>query len=790
MLSASGVSADNDRRRHDRDDDRPFHRDDDRPFHRDDDRPFHRDDDRPFEYTERRSPCDDYDKFKQPFFGVLHLHTGRSFDAALRFVRGTPRQAYKFAKGEGKIITPNQFGIQRHETWIDRPLDFLGITDHSEYFGEMGLCSAPAESESAGRQSLECALLGGYLSRARVLPIPAFARELAAFGFSIIQTPGMSSATHNVRTPVCNANPKACAAAELTVWHEMQRAAKRAYDKTSACRFTSFVAYENTAMPSAVTHHKNVIFRNDDVIRRPITAIDIARRPNPDPLHQTVSPSWIGNVDSAKLWRDLKDQCNSARGRCEALIIPHNTNLSTPVGLTETVMGDPPGEPLPDGSASEEQIANAHLMAEMQPLIEIYQDKGASECRNDPRFRAAVYPDFANTPWLAQTGLAEEDANNPGEPDEYCSFELLDAPGGAAAAGLAAGSAPFPSEFADRAYVRNILKDGLAMTEKYGINPFKLGIGASQDEHNARPGFTPEDASFDGHSGIDDVFPTRASSTIQNSSGGLWVAWAEENSRDSIFTALKNKETYATSGTRPKVRFFGGWDYSINACEQNFAKSGYRDGVPMGGTLPERTMDVAPRFIAAAWMDEGSPSTPGTGLQRIQIIKGWLDSAGATHEAVFDVAVTDGDQGDAFSQSCEVAAGSEHLCAVWEDPLFDPEQEAFYYVRVLENPVCRYSTHICLNAGVDPFDDENCKDQLALLPDPGNGDYSGLLPACEEDHTSEACRAEMALIRGPNRGNHALCCASDRTGTAPLVERKIQERAWTSPIWYSALSGG
>lgn len=718
----------------------------------------------PFDYTERRTPCADYDKYKQPFFGILHQHTGRSFDASLRFVRSSPDDAYRFARKVGTIITPDQYGFQTRETVNPRPLDFLAITDHSEFFGEMGICqptagdTGPSTSNAKGRQSFECSLLNGFLQGPRNVPAPQLDQAGSDDGFTLFSLGTINAANYAMQLPMCYSNLKQCRAAELRVWDEMQEAAERNYDRSSACQFTTFVGYENTAMPLGVTHHKNVIFRNDDVMDRPISAIDISTIPNPDPRHQVKPPSMLGNEDAVKLWTGLEEGCNDKKGRCEALTIPHNPNIGSELPATgaQAQMSVP-------GNTPEERIRNAQLMSRMQPLVEIFQVKGASECRYDPRFKST----YAAEPWRAQTGLNPQDIGQPGEPDEACDFEILDSPGGAAAAGLAATGVVAPDLFKNSAYMRNIFKEGLVLQGELGVNPFKLGVGSSTDDHNARPGFTVEDGSFNGHTGVGDAFPTRSASTIQNNSGGLWVAWAEENSRDSIFTALKNKETYGTSGTRTKVRFFGGWDFDDDACGQDFVEQGYELGVPMGGTLGARTDETAaPKFIAAAWKDD----FVNTDLQRIQIIKGWLDAEGETHEAVFDVAVTDVPQSNPGTVCAGMGGpgtGSEHLCTVWQDPQFDPSQRAFYYVRVLEEPVCRYSTWICQEAGVDPFAPD-CKEQLAQLGAGPTHNYK--------------------------RENHAKCCATvtdtpDDPNASPFVQHTVQERAWTSPIWYDATSG-
>jgi len=252
--------------------------------------------------------------------------------------------------------------------------------------------------------------------------------------------------------------------------------------------------------------------------------------------------------------------------------------------------------------------------------------------------------------------------------------------------------------------------------------------------------------------GIEDAIPVQSATNIQNGSGGVAVAWAEENSRDAIFEALKRKETYGTSGTRPIVRFFGGWDFVPADCGTNFVAKGYRQGVPMGGDLPSPgfTPNRVPTFIAAAWMDDYI----GTPLQQVQIVKGWVDENGKTQEQVFTVAGQAKSSATVDQQCQRVGDGYASLCAVWKDPTFDPKQPAFYYVRVLENPVCRYSTLVCQKTyGINPLEPlEVCRDQLV--------------------NASPQVQAEAAM-----------CCSDETTDT--IVQPIIQERAWTSPIWYA-----
>lgn len=673
-----------------------------------------------FQRTETREPCKNYDALRQPFFGETHLHTGLSFDASIRFVPTTPKDAYRFAQG-GRVrgVGPNGFRTRIYQQ--DRPLDFAAVTDHSEQFGEMGVCTDI--TKPAGYFSYECQLLRGFWWQPGIFP-GAVQRNLANSFFNLAALPNNGPSSLNTHMPVCVNGEADCVASEQRVWDEMQQAAEDAYDRSSECTFTSFVAYEMTSTPSGVNWHRNVIFRNDRVVPRPITAIDLAQQPNTDP--NNVPPRQIvrGGPDIQKLWQGLRANCLDAGNGCDVLTIPHNSNLSggLPGGQgAQQIIPPMFFDPTNEAFAQERQF--------FEPLVEIYQDKGSSECRWDPRFQTGV-----NTT------------------DENCDFELLDSQGVLAAAGATSGGgASAPSTYNERMYVRNILKDGLLLGEQLGTNPFKLGVIAATDSHNGNPGFNVEDERFKGHLGIEDAIPVQSATNIQNGSGGVAVAWAEENSRDAIFEALKRKETYGTSGTRPTVRFFGGWDFTPADCQTNFVPKGYAQGVPMGGDLPPRPQKPrrAPTFIAAAWMDDYI----GTPLQQVQIVKGWVEGR-TTKEQVYTVAGNPNNHATVDEQCNRVGEGAGALCAVWQDPDFNPRQSAFYYVRVLENPVCRYSTLVCQkDYGINPLKSpENCQKQLA----------------------NASAQVQAAA---------AMCCSNQTTN--PIVQPVIQERAWTSPIWYT-----
>jgi hypothetical protein len=744
--------------------------------------------DPPFEVTETRNRprCDHYEENRQPLFGTTHLHTGLSFDASIRFVdfeNNNPRRAYQFAKstpGRRHIQLPDPQGRQLGPAdplrfpEIDQPLDWGAVTDHSEHFGEMGFCK-DLMGDVPERLSMECRMINGFFYQPGRAPNPGLGRNVASNAFTNLTLTSLGAVSDNTHLPVCENNPALCARSELKVWEEVQRAAEDEYDRSSDCRFTTFIAYENTSTPLLNNWHRNVIFRNDRVVKRPVNAIDMAVQVNEDPtvVPITTLPAAATKSDESRIWpapadrifehplpqpfwNKLEKDCTFGENvtdglgsHCEFITIPHNSNLGGGDGV------------VPPMFLSPYNTDDARRHAEMEPLVEIYQDKGSSECRYDPRF-------------LAGTNTL----------DEFCAFEILDGKTLGAASGVGSGSdggASAPDTFGDRAYVRNVWKDGIeyaASGEFEGVNPFKMGVVAASDSHTGVMGWHPEDENWPGHLGIDDAYPVERASTIQNSSGGHSVVWAEENSRDSIFEALRRKETYGTSGTRIIVRFFGGWSFADDAWQQDFVEIGYRDGVPMGGDLPPRAAgDGAPRFIVAAWRDDFVK----TNLQQIQIIKGWVSKEldPSTNEWVYSenerVYGVKGDPGHPLNaqaaidpETCKAdpALGYERLAGVWEDPDFDPEEHAFYYVRVLEEPVCRYSTLWCRERiGVDPLDNEQCVADLAAM-------QAGKVGETKEEIAAAKLKA-----------SHGAMCCSDQT-TDPFVQPVIQERAWTSPIWY------
>jgi hypothetical protein len=315
----------------------------------------------------------------------------------------------------------------------------------------------------------------------------------------------------------------------------------------------------------------------------------------------------------------------------------------------------------------------------------------------------------------------------------------------------------------------------MKLEESLGTNPFQYGITAATDTHISAPGFVAED-DFKGHGGAGQpnrfLPPPQGFPDIEYlSPGGLTAVWAEENAREAIFSAIRRKETFGTSGPRIVVRMFGGWDYPSELCSaEDLADQGYAGGVPMGDTLDPQPGSSAPIFVVSAKQD-----AMGVPLQRIQIVKGWLE--GDDYQVQVYEAAGDPENGASVDlNTCTPqGAGFGDLCGVWQDPDFGPNQRAYYYARVIENPTCRWTTYQCTGADYDcaDWDVEAC-DELKS---------SGL-----SSYTCDCCDPSAGL-------NVAWCdsidCAdpsslppADARCCVPRVEPAIQERAWTSPIWY------
>jgi hypothetical protein len=622
----------------------------------------------PWPRTETREPCSEVTKLRRPFFGDLHVHTRYSADAYIFGTRVGPRDVYAFARG-AEIPVSDDAEAQTRTARIDRPLDFAAVTDHAEFYGEVSLCVTPS-SLVYDRQL--CQLL-----RQTEDPANRFGVIINWLFLAGIPDPPTSHA-------FCALPGVDCDGAAVSVWQDIQAAAEEAYDRTAACTFTTFNGYEHTPSPVGRHLHRNVIFRNERV---PAVALS----------HLETFP---GGTPQG-LWSAIETQCLGDESGCDALIIPHNSNLSGGMQLVDPADG-----------------AEASRRKRLEPLIEIHQVKGNSECRFDR---------------LAGAGAGTE--------DELCTFEQ----------DPEAHQGPFDDPppidlYPQRNMVRNALKDGLRLEATLGANPFQMGFVGSTDTHNGNAGDVDEDDWVGAQGNEDSSAARKIGDTMRTNPGGLAVVWAEENSRDALFEGLRRRETYATSGTRPVVRFFAGDLSGVRCGRADFVRRAYETGAPMGGELGPVRGTRSPRFAVWAVKDPGTDGRPGTDLQRVQIVKGWLDADGTTHERVIDVA--GGENGASVDPAtcAPTGSGEAELCTIWEDPTFVPGERAFYYVRVLENPICRWSTRVCRLAGVD-----------SLAAD---------------------CAAQ-AVAAGPE---FAACCLGGATDA--FMEPIVQERAWTSPIWY------
>jgi len=437
---------------------------------------------------------------------------------------------------------------------------------------------------------------------------------------------------------------EACIQAENSTWAMITAAADR-YNQPG--EFTAFAAYEySPVLPEAGKVHRNVIFRNSQVPEHAFSAYDA--------------------ITVLDLWRSLENECQAP---CEALTIPHNMNKMWGVAYSGlTIDGDP------------YTADDWALRGRSEPIAEMFQIKGASEC-----------------------------AIGAGAVDEECNFEqaipICEEGETLACAGT-------------HSFAREGLKKGLTLQAELGFNPLRFGFVAATDTHNGNPG-DAEEWDFRGASGLFNSPAKRRlsapkgsfKSSIERNPGGLAVIWAEENTRDTLFDAMKRRETYSTSGTRIQLRLFAGpdlpTDLTGNSESIEFA---YESGTTMGGIVPDTATNL--RIFVSAMRDPFSAP-----LQRIQLVKGWIEN-GETREKVIDIACSDGATPDSTGKCPDNGArvdladcayseetGAAQLSVVWEDPAFNPDEAAFYYARVLENPTCRWSTWDALRTGREPRDD-------------------------------------------------------------------------------------
>ena len=609
-------------------------------------------------------------KDRNPYYGDLHVHTKYSFDAYVFGVTASPDDAYRYAKG---AAVKHPLG---YEMKLREPLDFYAVTDHGFY---MGMIQAYADTstdisqndfaepfhnlnrldnltvESAGeRSNIFSSVLGATI----IKPYPDWHPNLLKAYFSRNTQGALRSFDYDIHK---------------SAWADVARSANEHNDPGN---FTTFIGYEFTTSTDIEggNLHRNVIFESSKASIRPWTRIDSI---NPEDL-------WT--------WQDrLREK------GVDTISMPHNSNGSNGQMFEMESF---------KGNALDVEYAEKRMRNE--PLVEITQVKGTSETH------PLLSPD-----------------------DEWADFEIMD---------VRVGSRPPTYSKPSGSYVREAYLNGLTLEFTKQGNPYKFGLIGSSDTHVVASSL--DESNYWSKVGLLDGDPENRGSVplkeenvarleeymrafnqpistvtleqgeyantgfTQWGASGLAAAWAEENTRESLFAAFRRKETFATTGPRISVRFFGGYNLSsIDLNSESLVSEAYSNGVTMGADLLNND-DQIPEFIVWALRDMNSAL-----LQRVQIIKGWIDmNSGRPKEKVFDVACSDGLEPDPITNRCPdngarvnindcsitSNVGSSELKTVWKDPEFKVDDKAFYYVRVLENPTCRWSTWDAIKSGFKP----------------------------------------------------------------------------------------
>ena len=439
-----------------------------------------------------------------------------------------------------------------------------------------------------------------------------------------------------------------------SVW---QRTIDAAEDFNDPGDFTAFIGYEWTSLIRGNNMHRVVIYRDD------------GNKASQMVPYTTYPPH--GSPDPRDLWRWLTTYEETTGG--DVLALAHNGNLSNGIMF--------PLEAQWNGVTLDEEYVTQR--AKWEPMYEVTQIKGDGEAH----------------PFLSPE-------------DEFADYETWDI------GNLDTTPAVKTNDMLAAEYAREALKRGLAIEARLGTNPYKFGMVGSTDSHTSLA-TAQEDNFFGKHSGAEPKPERMGHPFLSNEKGtimgwgqvssGLAAVWAMENTRESLFGAMERKEVYGTTGSRMAVRFFGGWDFTAaDLSSRSPAFAGYEKGVPMGGDLPARSGSQAPAFMVYALRDP-----IGGNLDRIQIVKGWLDADGTTHEKVYDV-IWSGDRRpgpdgklppvgntvDAETANFTNTIGASELGTVWTDPDFDAAKRAFYYARVIEIPTPRWSTYEAFRFGI------------------------------------------------------------------------------------------
>ncbi|MEE8154605.1 MAG: DUF3604 domain-containing protein, partial [Phycisphaerales bacterium] len=529
-----------------------------------------------------------------------------------------------FARGEEVVSSTGQ------RVKLSRPLDFMVVADHSDYMGF-------APDFFAGTPNILAVPKGRrWYDMVQAGKVPEAFSELLQDYSNGTMPEGLR---YEPGTP-----------AFRSTWQRIIKAAEAANDPG---RFTAFIGYEWTSMPTGNNLHRNVIFRDGG-----------ARAGQVEP-YTTEKP--LGSDNPRDLWKWMAAYERKTGG--DVLAIAHNGNLSN--GTMFPIIE--PGT----GKEIDQEYAEERLRWER--LYEATQTKGDSEAH----------------PFLSPN-------------DEFADFGTWDK------ANLDL-SALKKQEMLEFEYARSALKNGLKMEAKLGVNPYKFGLIGSTDAHTALTAV--EEDSFMGKAVGGEPSEERWNHLFlkhpktgleirywETEAGGYAAVWATENTREAIFDAMERRETYATTGPRMGVRFFGGWDFAAEDANNRMpARVGYTKGVPMGGDLAHAPEGKSPTFLVAALKDP-----IGANLDRIQIIKGWLEASGSLHEMVYDVVWGDahkrkrgadgkipkvGNTVDLPNATWTNTIGDTELITVWKDPDFDPSLRAFYYARVIEIPTPRWTAY-------------------------------------------------------------------------------------------------
>ncbi len=561
------------------------------------------------------SPYVDQHLPQRVFFGDTHFHSSLSVDSGMIGNRIDLEDALRFSRGEEITTSTGQ------RAQLNRPLDFLVLSDHAEYLGLADLIAngdPTLLATDVGKLWYAAVQAGGDAAWAEVIKLME----------------DFASGTPRFRD----------AKLERSVWDKVVDIASE-YNQPGA--FTTLNGYEWSSTTGGNNLHRVVVFRD-----------------GPDRVKQIIPFSAFDSQDPEGLWGFMAGYEKKTGGT--VLAIPHNGNVSNGVMYAETV----------NGKAMTRDYAERR--ARWEPLMEVTQMKGDGESH----------------PFLSPD-------------DEFANFETWDF-------GNAYGISK-ENKMLQYEYARSALKTGIRLEDKLGVNPYKAGMIGSSDTHTSMS-TTREDNFFGKLPHLEpsakrneEVFlrnprdNSPAAYAWQMGASGVIGAWARENTRESIFDAMARKEVYATSGSRITVRVFAGWDFSADeVLRPDFADQGYARGVPMGGDLKDAPSGKAPTFMIRALRDPDNAN-----LDRIQIIKGWVDRKGKSQERIYDVAVSDGRTigkdgrcktpvGNTVNipdASYTNTIGDPLLTAFWKDPDFDSKQNAFYYVRVIEIPKPRWTAY-------------------------------------------------------------------------------------------------